>query len=173
MGEREGDVVQRHHQRLVGARQLFENEAALHPVKGRDRLVGEQDRAPVVEGAGHGDALLLPAGQGTGLVAQPVGEADPGEHGAHRVEVGPRRPDEVAQVVRRPIPIEAAHVDVVEHRQGPHQSRRLRHQGDLPGNLRLDEPDQGGLARAGAAEQRHLLARMDHEIDAIQHRPPP
>ena len=48
------------------------------------RLVGDQQFGPVDDGAGDRHPLLLAAGQGRGTGAGAVGEADPGEHFAHR-----------------------------------------------------------------------------------------
>ena len=48
------------------------------------RLVGDEQLGPADHRAGDGDALLLAARQGRRPGAGAVGEADPGEHLAHR-----------------------------------------------------------------------------------------
>src|ERR1035441_6012428 len=47
------------------------------------RLVGEQDRRVVDQGAGHRHALLLAAGKLVGMVARALGEAEQGQRFAH------------------------------------------------------------------------------------------
>ena len=46
------------------------------------RLVGDDDRGAMHQGAGDGDALLFATGELRGVVIEPVGEADGGELGA-------------------------------------------------------------------------------------------
>ena len=55
-------------------------------------LVGEDDVGPAGEGAGHGDALLLAAGELARPVVQPVAQADDVDEGVDPLPVGPRRP---------------------------------------------------------------------------------
>jgi hypothetical protein len=73
----------------------------LRPVERRDRLVPDQDRAPVVEGARDRDPLLLPAGQRACLGEWRLGQVDEAKDLGHRLHVVPGRPGERAQVVER------------------------------------------------------------------------
>jgi hypothetical protein len=68
---------------LVLGNELLKELHHLHRrilVERRGRLVGEQQPRPVDQRAGDGDALALPARQGTRHVVDALGEAEPRQH---------------------------------------------------------------------------------------------
>ena len=82
VGVRGGDrVVGDHHDRLLvlvdAAAQEAEHLGTRRGVEVAGRLVGEDDLGPRHECAGAGDALLLPAGELVGPVAEPVSRVRP------------------------------------------------------------------------------------------------
>ena len=153
-------------------------------VEVRQRLVEEDDRRAVGEGARERDALLLAARELMRKAGAERAEADPLQHlGDPRLDVG-------AGGAAHPKPIG----DVVEHRLVRPQRVGLEHEAEVaalgrdvdaaPGveDLRLADGDRAGgrrlepgdaaqqrrLAAAGAAEKRRDPARPDGIADAAQ-----
>src|SRR5262249_22180418 len=65
--------------------------------------------------------------------------------------------DEVAQVVGGRVPVEPAHVHVVEHRQRLDEGGGLGNQGHVGRTLRVKQPQQRGLAGPAAPHDRNAL----------------
>jgi hypothetical protein len=153
-------------------------------VEGTGRLVGQQNRRPVDQGAGQGDALLLAAGQLAGAVVQPAAQADRLEHspgggaalggrpaGEHEGErdvlQGGLRRDEVERL--------EDHADDAEAEAGQLDGRQAGEvvAGDREGAggravEAAQEVEQGGLAGAGLAQEGDALAAGDLEGDAAE-----
>ena len=116
MGERKRNVVHGEDRGVVARAQLAENIRALATVERRHRLVGDDDRALVVESTGDRSALLLAAGQRPRLLEQLVGEPHEFERAFDLGDIAPRRPHQITQIVPSRVSIEPAHIDVVEDR---------------------------------------------------------
>jgi hypothetical protein len=159
-------VLQQHHDRPSGL-----------GVQLTGRLVSQEERRAIREGASDRDALLLAAGQLVGPVVDPVPEADELEQLAHaRVALAWLRADEPQR-----------HLDVLRGREDRHQPERLEDEADVAppeshelrlGRLRhlqpvdrdraAGRPVQGSherqerrLARAGAAAHGDQPAALD------------
>jgi hypothetical protein len=161
-----------------------------HPVAGgriqvAGGFVGQNQVRLVNQGAGHGDPLLLPAGQRVGETVPITGQIDGREHVRHgavsRAAPPPQQLQRQAQVFR--------------HRQGGQQVEELEHEADVPAAQQrafpfaeggdvdaahleaaglgavdaADQVEQGGFARAAAAHQRHRLAGGDFQRGIRQH----
>ena len=85
-GERQRDVVQRQDRGLVPVAEAREHGRALDAIERRDRLVADQDRAAVIDGARDRRALLLAAGELAGPREDLVREVDELEHARHLVD---------------------------------------------------------------------------------------
>ena len=149
------------------------------------RLVGQQQARAVGQGAGNGDALLLPARQLGRLMGQAfaqtercqhlaralagLGLSDPGDaqrqgHVVARVELGQQVVELIdeadpGQTNMGPRPlVEAADVLAVDTDLA--RGGTLQQTGGV---------QQAGLARARRPDQAHDLARHDVQIDTLQH----
>jgi hypothetical protein len=159
----------------VDALQLARELLPCQRVQGRERLVHQHDLRLLDERAAQRDPLLHAAGQ---LVREPLvepGEADKVEQLAGAVAVC--RPGPAEDLDRQQY--------VVEHRTPRQQRRALEDQRDVPTWLHdgrsadehlaarrrdkaRNEPQQGGLPAARAADDRNQLAHVDVEVDAAQ-----
>ena len=151
-------------------------------VQGTGGLIGEDDLGAAHEGAGHGHALLLAAGELVGPVGQAVTDAQGGDDGVVPVLLGPA----VGQALRQE--------DVLLGGQGGQQVEGLEdeaeaiaaHGGELlvfhagqvlagdegvpgGGGVQAGQAVQkSGLARAGGAHDGHELAASHHEARRVQ-----
>ncbi|GAA2167606.1 hypothetical protein GCM10009845_29330 [Pedococcus bigeumensis] len=150
-------------------------------VEGGEGFVEDDETRSGGEGAGDGDALLLPARQLVGAPAHQPGvepeEAQelgdplgvlafgPGEAEGH--VVGDRQVREEVALLRH-----VADPPALRGRPRPVAGHRLVVEEDRPGSGRLepgDHPQQGRLATAGRTEDRGGRARGDDQVDAVQH----
>jgi hypothetical protein len=185
----EDDGVERivgHEHAGAGERREVPAQLGAHPharagVERGEGLVQQQQPGLGGEGAGKGDALRLPPGEGAGLGLDLIGEADPGEPLARPgARVGP-------VVAARP----QSEGDVVEGAEAGEEQVVLEHEPDRPlrgGHERVgggivehdaveldapaveraqpgDRPQGGGLAGAVGPEERHDLAVVDLQVD--------
>ena len=115
--------------------------------------------------AGQRHPLRLAAGQRQRPGRRPLGEPDLRERlGRHPGRVGGAQPER----------------DVVEHPLPRHQARllegdrdRLGH-GHRPGHVPVEpgeRPEQGGLARPAPPDHRDELARLDVQVEPVEHHP--
>ncbi len=156
-------------------------------VEVRGRLVQQEQPRPGEQGAGQGDALPLPRGEGAAAVAEPAVEAagQPPHHGAE-----PGQPDDAEDLV---LPGAGRGVGEVLPERALQHMRVLVHQGDtgpaLPAaeggggaavetdgpGIRLvqarDQGEEGALARPRAADQGHQSMARHGERHPAQHRP--
>ncbi|OQB83933.1 MAG: hypothetical protein BWX86_02865 [Verrucomicrobia bacterium ADurb.Bin122] len=143
------------------------------------RLVGEDQLRPVHQGARHGDALALAAGELAWQVVPALGEADAGEQ-----FVGSGAGFGIGA------PADAAGHEYIGARiELGDQVKRLKHHAEVRGaavgagigragpadfaGIRFvetgEQVEQGGFARAGLAADAHAFAGGDGEIHAAQH----
>ena len=115
------------------ALQLEVHVFARHGVERSERLVHEQHRGIVDEGAGDGDPLLHAAGQLPRIAMLEAGESDEGEE-VHRHLLVP--------VATEPLDVDGQE-HVVEHAPPRKEHRRLEHHSDVApgaGDRRAPEP---------------------------------
>src|ERR1039457_1623844 len=145
------------------------------------RLVGEQDRRVVDQGAGHRHALLLAAGELVGMVARALGEAEQGQRFAHLAgAAGPltrveeRQRDVLGRTRAR------QQVEALEHEADPKaadaRQRGLVQAGDVDpveevlagGGLveTADDVHEGGLSRPRGSNDGDELAALDRQADS-------
>src|SRR5262245_55616003 len=182
------EVVRDDQHRAALARELAqqaEHERAVREIEVRGGLVEQQHRRVLGERAREVDELPLAARQ---LEHRAVGErreAEPAEGGFRRSDVRLRLEGQQAEVRRPPEQHELAR----REREG--HARLLRHEGDPardlapaergeraafeldPARARADEAggraQQRGLARAVPAGKEHQLARLEREVDPVEH----
>jgi hypothetical protein len=148
------------------------------------RLVGQQHAGPDRQGAGDGYALLLPARQLTGPLPRVIGQPDEGQHQRHpflahacrHAGDAQRDPDVLRRRQHRQ---QAEGLEDIGHRLPPQPDAvLLAHRADIAprhqdrtavrGVEPADHVQQGGLAGAGPAAQRHELPLAHAERDAAQ-----
>jgi hypothetical protein len=154
-------------------------------VDARRRLVEHEHLRLPGQRAGDQHPLLLPTGEGAAPVVRTFAEPDGVEGVADRSAVG------LVQRAEEPSSCQPAGGHDLPHRGRDARGRAgpLRHEADAlpfrePAEGGAEErdlaagdrdqphhrPDQGGLARAVGAEQRHHLAGADRQVDAAQDR---
>ena len=154
------------------------------PVQVAGGLVADQQGRVGDDGAGDGHALLLAAGQFVRAVLRAVAQADQlqcdfgialalraGQAGQQQ-----RQLDVALRGQHRHQVVELEHVaDVlaapVRELAALHRVDALAVDGDLParGDVEAaDQVEQGGLARAGGAHERHEIAAGDVQVHAVQ-----
>src|SRR3954454_9270563 len=182
-------VVRGHDDRRPGAVDPVEqahDADARGGVEVAGRLVGQQDRGPVDERPGDGDALLLAAGQLVREAALLTGEADQVEHLRHGVRDGvPGLADDLQ-----------GERDVLEHGLVGQQPEVLEDDADLAAQLRdlpvreppdvlagdvddaarsallpQDEPQERRLAGPGRTDEEDELALDDVEAHVVDRGP--
>src|ERR1700744_5995104 len=148
-------------------------------------LVGQQDHRPVHERAGHGDPLLLAAGQlvgdpgvlalqahqvddlGDDLAYEPAGLADDLQGEGHvLVDVLVRQQPEVLEHAADPA-AEHGHPPVRQPGQVPAGHPDAAVGGPL---LLEDQPQEGRLTRAGRADEKDKFALLHANTDVLQSR---
>ena len=163
-------------------------------IEARDRLVGQQHARTLRQRARDGDALLLAAGERAGALLGEIRETDLGEMIARRFEFATRQAAERGLQSR--MPAERAGRHIGQHAAAADQARVLRNHRELKprppqllaferAEIGIAEPDFAGtrpqdpgdavqqrrLAAAIAAENHDKLARLDSQIEAVQHEP--
>src|SRR5262249_5253192 len=160
-----------------GAQQLLQAGAGQR-VDRAERLVHQQYGRAAGERPRNGDALLHAAGQLPGIVALEAGELDQGDHLARA------RRDLVARHRARGLQAEGdvaldglpgkqrarVLLEDVDHvgRRLLHARRAEEHVARGGGREARHDLQQGRLAAAGRADDRHEAAGLDLEIDAVE-----
>src|SRR6185312_1368847 len=93
-----------------------------------------------------------------------VGKTDAGKDLRNLSLVAPARPGKSSQIGPGRIPVETAHIDVVEHAQRPHQSRGLGYQRGPISVTRVEKTEQGRFADTGATQHGNPLAGCDGDV---------
>ena len=153
---------------LAAGLEQLQDVAGLARVDGRHGLVGQDHAASLVEGAAHGDPLLLAAGELAHRLEELLLQAEVPEEGAQLLHHPAAGLHEVHETGQGRVPVQAAGVDVVEGRQLRHQGVVLVHAGAVGGTAGLERPEQGRLAGAAGADDDHLLAALHPQVDAAQ-----
>ncbi len=147
------------------------------PIEGAERLVEQQQRGLVHQGAGQGDPLLLSAGELAGLALGEAGHLhhleDVADPVGGRLAFEALLPKPVGDIlgdghVRKEGVILEDGVDVTAIRR---DASHIQARNTNPSLIRLFEagehPQSGRLAATGRPEERQELANVDLEIDAI------
>ena len=129
-------------------------------VEGGDGLVGDDDGGVLDEHAGHGDALLLAAGEEAGADAGAVGDADPVE-GRH-AEMPLPRPDEGDDGLGEAPASQPSRQDVVQSGEVGDEVELLVDHADLFGKLRAP-----GAGRARSLPRRRTVPSLGASSPAI------
>ena len=145
-------------------------------------FVGEDDARPVDQGAGDGDALLLPAGQFVGLVVRALPQPHLGEQflGALEIEamagidqrhghvlVGGGARQQIELLKDKSDGLAPQHRQVVFVEVGHFPAKEPIGTG-LGGIEQADDMHEGGLAGTGGPGDGDVLPRRDLEGDATQ-----
>ena len=176
------DLVVRHVDRGGAHRlmHLLDLGAHLHAqfgVQVGQRLIEQEDLRVADDGAAHGDALPLAAGQGAGLAVQQRLDVQDARRLVHPALDLVLR--ELPQLQAKRHVVEHAHVGVervvLEHHGDVAVARRhvvddVAADPDLPGGNLFqpgDHAQRGGLAAAGGADQHHEFAIGNFQVDAF------
>ena len=143
-------------------------------IKARGEFVEDRDSGPSDQGQGHGESLLLPAGELFEALAALVGEPEALEQFSGRPRLGIERPEQVEGLARGDLGREPAllqlHPDEMPE-PGVLAGQVDAGDGDGAGIGRTQTADrlhQRGLARTVGAEDADDLALGDIEVDAAQ-----
>ena len=156
-------------------------------VEGAGGFVGEDQPWPAHERPRDRDALLLAAGQTVGHAVEAVSETDEVEHVGGDLRAPPERPAAGVQQRHRDVLEGGAPLQQVElledepDRRAPQPVAARRRQAadgcvierDLAAGGQVEKPEEiqeRGLPRARTADDRHVIARFDGEVDARQDR---
>lgn len=146
-------------------------------------LVADKQRRAVDHGAGHGDALLLSAGELVGEVVHLLAQADEAQHlGDLRLHDGARLADAlegkghvlVDRLVGQELEVLVDGADLAAQVRDLlvlHLAQVLAGHDDLAAGgalLARDEAQQGGLAGAGVADDKDELTGVDVEADTVE-----
>ncbi len=187
-GRRGGGVVGDHDDRvallLVELAEDAQHLAARLRVEVAGRLVGEHELGREKQGAGDRDPLLLAAGELGGEMVDAVAQPDPVEQHACALAHGRVAPlgDDRGQghvllrgERREQVEELEDEADVVAAQLGQllvvEPLVVAAGDGDRPGGRRFERPDdvqQGALPGARRSHDRDHLARLDHEVDAVE-----
>jgi hypothetical protein len=181
------DLVGDHDDGLAGivepAQQLH-HLAARVGVEGARRLVGQQQRRPIDDRPGEGHALLLAAGELSGLVMPAFVEPDSGQGfagasaslGRFHAGIDQGKLDVLlGGVARQQMGVLEDEADFVSPQQGPFVRRHGRAvalaEQAMPARRQVqqaEEAEQGRLARARPAKDDNELPRVDRQVDVLQ-----
>ena len=194
----EFDLMQHaEHGELRRPRQLLQQPHDLlgrFRIEARDRLVGQQHARPLRQCARDRDALLLAAGERAGALFGEMLEPDLRQMVARRFELGARQAAE--RSLQGVMAAERAGRHIGQDAAAADEARMLRDHRELEprapqllaferAEIGIAEPDFAGarpqdpgdrmqqrrLAAAVAAEDHDKLARLDIQIEAVQHEP--
>ena len=158
-------------------------------IQAGDGLVCQDGAGVLHEHPRERDPLLLAAGEEAGALVELVGDADAGEGGPGGLDL--ERPEEREERPRRRPAAEVAGVHVVDDLEvldevellvdgadlgleaaacGRGERAEVRAEGQDLARARMERPveeaDEGALAGAARADERHPLALLDAEVDA-------